>query len=177
MPKVLEVAGRCLGSSTRSPGTLEASPGPEVGGRQQSGGGGWGGGLGAGDMSVASASPGLLGTLASAGLLVPPQRKTPATIRVAATKGRSLSKAFIGLGHPETVTNPTIHTGCYPGAGRSLPIRSNMPSNTSLVTNTSASWNTSLLAWRTRRPPILSYCNHLPCLWRRTGHRSSPAPR
>ena len=63
--------------------------------------------------------------------------------------------ALLGLGDPETVTNPTIHTGCYPGAGRSLPIRSKIPSNTSLVTNTAASWNTSLLAWRTRRPPIL----------------------
>ena len=31
-----------------------------------------------------------------------------------------------------------------------------MPSNTSLVTITSANWNTCLLAWRTRRPPVLA---------------------
>ena len=43
----------------------------------------------------------------------------------------------------------------YPGASRSRLIRSSIPVSISLVTSTSASWNTSLLAWSTNRPPVL----------------------
>ena len=42
----------------------------------------------------------------------------------------------------------------YPGASRSRLILSSIPVSISLVTSTSASWNTSLLAWSTNRPPV-----------------------
>ena len=60
---------------------------------------------------------------------------------------------------PERPRNTVTHTGSpdvgYPGAGRSRLIRSKISVSISLVTSTSASWNTNLLAWRTSRPPVL----------------------
>jgi hypothetical protein len=50
---------------------------------------------------------------------------------------------------------PTLSKGGYPGANRSLLIRSSILASISQLINTSASWNTSLLAWRTSRPPVL----------------------
>ena len=51
---------------------------------------------------------------------------------------RRPSVSFGGFGLTDTCS--------YPGLKRSLPIRSSISSNISLVTITSASWNTSLLA-------------------------------
>ena len=50
---------------------------------------------------------------------------------------------------------PSLSEWTYPGASRSRLIRSSIPVSISLVTSTSASWNTSLLAWSTNRPPVL----------------------
>ena len=58
----------------------------------------------------------------------------------------TLQVAHLALGFPDLATFPLTDIACYPGAGWSLPIRSSIPSNTSLVTITSASWNTSLMA-------------------------------
>ena len=60
---------------------------------------------------------------------------------------------------PERPHNIVTHTVTprvdYPGASRSRLIRSSIPVSISLVTSTSASWNASLLAWSTNRPPVL----------------------
>ena len=60
---------------------------------------------------------------------------------------------------PERPHNIVTHTVTprvdYPGASRSRLILSSIPVSISLVTSTSASWNTSLLAWSTNRPPVL----------------------
>ena len=67
----------------------------------------------------------------------------------------TLKVAHFDQGALDLITIPHFDKVCYPGAGRSLPIRSSISPNRSLVTITSASWNTSLLAWRTSLPPIL----------------------
>ena len=60
----------------------------------------------------------------------------------------------LAQGSLELITIPIADMACYPGLKRSLPIRSSISPNISLVTITSASWNTNLLAWRTKRPPV-----------------------
>ncbi len=55
----------------------------------------------------------------------------------------------------DMITIPFADASCYPGLTRSLPILSSISPNISLVTIPSASWNTNLLAWRTKRPPVL----------------------
>ena len=67
----------------------------------------------------------------------------------------TLKVAHLALGSLDMIMIARTDMVCYPGTGRSLPIRSSISWNTSRDTNTSASWNTSLLAWRTSRPPIL----------------------
>ena len=66
----------------------------------------------------------------------------------------SLGSPF-ALYDPVTVINPDAPKVDYPGASRSRLILSSIPVSISLVTSTSASWNTSLLAWSTNRPPVL----------------------
>ena len=61
----------------------------------------------------------------------------------------------LALGSLNLITIPVVDAPCYPGLNRSLPILSSISPNISWVTITSASWNVSLLAWRTKRPPIL----------------------
>ena len=66
----------------------------------------------------------------------------------------TLQVAHLAQGSLELITIPIADMACYPGLKRSLPIRSSISPNISLVTITSASWNTNLLAWRTKRPPV-----------------------
>ncbi len=52
----------------------------------------------------------------------------------------------LAQGSLDLITIPFADMACYPGLKRSLPILSSISPNISLVTITSASWNTSLLA-------------------------------
>ena len=65
--------------------------------------------------------------------------------RIIQTEPHAASRAPCS-GQPRYDHDPLTDTCSYPGLKRSLPIRSSISSNISLVTITSASWNTSLLA-------------------------------
>ena len=57
-----------------------------------------------------------------------------------------LQVAYLALSDLSLMTIPFAYASCYPGLKRSLPIFSSISPNISLLTITSASWNTSLLA-------------------------------
>ena len=65
--------------------------------------------------------------------------------RIIQTEPHAASRAPCS-GQPRYDHDSLTDTCSYPGLKRSLPIRSSISSNISLVTITSASWNTSLLA-------------------------------
>ena len=66
----------------------------------------------------------------------------------------TINAARLAMGVFQMITIFYSSKFSYPGARRSLPFRSNISSNIRLVTTTSASWNTRLLAWRKSHPPM-----------------------
>ena len=90
-------------------------------------------------------------------LIVPFSHSEPPTkaLNYSFRPNLTLQVAHLPQGSPDLITIPFADASCYPGLKRSLPIRSSISPNISLFTITSASWNTNLLAWRTKRPPVL----------------------
>ncbi len=86
--------------------------------------------------------------IASFRLIVPFSHSEPLTkaLNYSFRPNLTLQVAHLAQGSLDMITIPFADASCYPGLKRSLPIRSSILLNFCLVTITSASWNTSLLA-------------------------------